>query len=1124
MKLFYKIITAFLLLVMGLIVVVQTRFVKDKLCLIVQEMALQRGIELKIGKLQGILPFKVTLSGVHLKIDNTAFFDAELVRVRISIMGLLRKQVVISYFSADQSTFGFYPKDRTSEFTLFPLTIRTFKLKNLKLLNLKTQGEEIYNVTGNGRFKKGFLEIQAKIQSEAGNLAFQMRGNQKRNWISTGLKMDITSEKFFAPFFTLPAPTAFRLKTDLSGPWETWSESSPMRGELKIKVEKLGLPELHGLDENLFIKTQFALYSNAAFDIHSLFLKSDLLCIKADAKFDSKFLPTAVNGTFLLPHLSRITPFLGGIAKGEIHYDGNTCHITASSDHLDLQKVAFQNVAFDLEAELQEFWKGSFELSGSHPDLGFQSKGLFSLEKNRLSLENFSLQNPISSLQGDLAFNLPELTNFSGGFTFQFQDLAPYSTLISVPLGGHMGGNLDFREAGAQSHIIGKNVKIDSFVTQDIGVDLFFRENLWKVDLAFQESYYSDIHFKAFSLGWNNYDGSFRMSTEGTWKEPFDILTEGRAHPSQFTCTTLTGHLLQKRIHLEKPFNLQFGDEGISLEDLDLTIEDGYLRSSFKIDRESSKVIVQAEHFPLDFISLISPRLSFQGLSSIDINLEGVYNDLTGHIHFLLERADILAAGSLTPIQTKASLQGHLNHDTLQLHTHIVATGEQFLELSATFPIAYQLFPFKLKFLPGKMLAGQCTVEGHVEQLFDFINFGTQRFGGFLSSRLVLSGTTDRPALFGPLSVQGGFYKNYFIGLGFKNASILALANGNTILAENMEFEGESGGSASASGIFHLEPKFPFTVHGKIDHFRVLQFDWITALCSGPFSIVGSGEKAVAEGKLEVDEAEIHIPEQLPADIPTLPITFINRPETHVPSPVSTAYPFYYELDVHGEKNIHLTGRGLEANLAGDLHISGKNLSATAEGSLHITQGVFSFAGKDFTINHGEITFSEAGSFVNIISNLDLPDLVVTVKFQGTLTAPQLTFQSNPPLSTNAILSRILFNKDVAELSAAQIVVLAHTLMTLSGGPSPITFDAIRKSLGIDRLSIGASEETGGVSLQVGKSFSNDVVKGVTFTLEQGTESSHGVVEFQLKGGFIFQAETQEDSQGKFTFKWNKNY
>ena len=225
-------------------------------------------------------------------------------------------------------------------------------------------------------------------------------------------------------------------------------------------------------------------------------------------------------------------------------------------------------------------------------------------------------------------------------------------------------------------------------------------------------------------------------------------------------------------------------------------------------------------------------------------------------------------------------------------------------------------------------------------------------------------------------------------------------------------------------------------------------------------------------------------------------------------------------MEVQAEKNIHLTGRGIDAELAGDLHITGENLNVTTAGTLKANKGKFSFAGKDFKITEGEVYFTKGDSFINLTSNLDLNELNVTMTFRGSFRSPQLNFQSNPPLATSSILARILFNKDVSELNASQAGQLAYTIISLSGNSGPSILETIHKNLGIDRLGISANEETGKVSVQIGKY----LTEGVMITLSQSTEHSHVIVEVELKEGFVLQAETHFNDQGKYIFKWNKNY
>ena len=91
----------------------------------------------------------------------------------------------------------------------------------------------------------------------------------------------------------------------------------------------------------------------------------------------------------------------------------------------------------------------------------------------------------------------------------------------------------------------------------------------------------------------------------------------------------------------------------------------------------------------------------------------------------------------------------------------------------------------------------------------------------------------------------------------------------------------------------------------------------------------------------------------------------------------------------------------------------------------------------------------------------------------------------------------------------------------MSGNSTPDILEIIRKSLGIDRLTLITSEnDPGKISLQIGKY----LMRGVLLTLSQGAETRNVTVEVDLKQGITFQAEVNEDQQGKFSLKWHHHY
>lgn len=192
---------------------------------------------------------------------------------------------------------------------------------------------------------------------------------------------------------------------------------------------------------------------------------------------------------------------------------------------------------------------------------------------------------------------------------------------------------------------------------------------------------------------------------------------------------------------------------------------------------------------------------------------------------------------------------------------------------------------------------------------------------------------------------------------------------------------------------------------------------------------------------------------------------------------------------------------------------------------MSLVKGEYLFSGKVFKLTEGQIIFNDTAkfsSYLNLSGQLTLPDVVITAQLRGPLQSPQLTFQSNPQLPTSSILSRVLFDKDISDISQSEASKLASALMAISSSAGPDILDTIRKTIGVDRLNLvsSSSGSTEEVALQIGKY----LTKGVLITLSQSTTSSHVIVEIELPYGFVFQAETQEEQEGKFSLKWTKSY
>jgi translocation and assembly module TamB len=618
---------------------------------------------------------------------------------------------------------------------------------------------------------------------------------------------------------------------------------------------------------------------------------------------------------------------------------------------------------------------------------------------------------------------------------------------------------------------------------------------------------------------------TFSLLVDGDWKEELNFHTEGlwkKEGPFWKVHVDLAeGEFLSESFALKNPFSIERNEQEFSIEPCFWHVGEGDLAAEFSLSKDHILYKGEGNHLPLGILGVLYPKMAFQGTGSFQSALSGPSSDLKGHFYLSLERADF------SQNKAKGSLQIHLSSLGIQIHSHLYATNNQFLDWTATLPLNYSLSPFSWTIDKVRPITSELTMQGAVEEIFDFVNTASHKASGWITAHLFLSGTLKEPALLGSLKCEQGSYENYFTGTRLKTIEAEARASSHTLELTSLKASDEKDGSLTAQGSLFLSPKegFPFDVKATLSQMHAVHSDLIDASLSGFLHIAGDIKSSLASGSLSVDHSLFKIFDNLPYEVPTLPVTYINKPihlKTDFLEPFAP-YPLYLDVQLTAENTVFVQGRGLDSNWYGDVKLTGTVANPAAKGSLTLKEGVFVFSGKTFTLMQGEISFHDKptpGAYLKINGELALPSATVLAQMQGPLTSAQLTFQAIPSLPTSSILSLILFNKDISEISPLQALQLAQTIVSLSGNGGPGVLDSIRKKIGVDRLTIVGKGDTDEISVQIGWYLSH----GITLSLSQSATSSDVTVEVDLKKGFIFQAETQNQEEGKFSFKWNKNY
>ncbi len=1158
-----------------LFAVLQSKWAKEQIREKVISDLKEIGIDVKIVDLEGQPPFSWTIREIELPLSENRELKLSNIKFRIAIFPLLKGRMAINYFNVETLDYSFsFKAEPSAPLTLqeakamlrkqieeisipFQIDLDHFTIDRLNFINKESGSILTFGVTGRAKVQMDMREFALEFNLFSPDLnrtylEAALFGSERNDRIASKLKVNIDAiPSFLALYFDGKVAADISLK----GPWTTWKEifydlpltKGSLEGSAKGAITETRIEELPILSRNWKFKTLFSLTSDHDAYIQNFLLLSDLVHVKGKGELHEQLEKTKVLLAFSMPDLSLLSSLatvpIGGKAKGKAFFQEGSFKASFDTENLIVEKFAANTVRGFIKGSVDhEEWEGETILSSSDAVIPFETS--FAVEfvpQTLLSIIDFNLKADDAAVSGylyhDIAGNFYEGSVFAG-----IEHLDRFGFLIGEEsLYGGIAAEIvlsfDDEEQNARCALVGKNMRCREILMDDFTlsaeINNLFQTPEGRFSLLAEKVYTPAFYLDRLNFGTQSdaVQWPFFLDVEGRIETPFECYAKGfwQKENALFTLelTEFFGELSETLFDLKFPTLLEWGSDYLNLSPFDLRIGNGSLFTTFELSPVRSLGKWELNHFPLEIFSCIRPRFGLNGLVSATGFIDADAEKIEGASNSVLEEAGVLHFGRKEPFRARGSIQAHLNQQMLQIHTALSATDAQFLDFNATLPIIYNLYPFRISLDRTKNTSAELVAEGKLQDLFDFVNLGTNHFTGLLSCRLFLSQTLSKPSLQGQLELQNGTYENYFTGIDLREIDAVFEARNDEIHLVSLIANDDKSGEVTATGKIALEPEknFPYSFEAEMEQLHALGFDMIDCDLTGPVYFTGDLHSMLAQGNLLIDEAKIQINERLPYEIPSLPVTFVNRPN-HLGSRTEShrrGFDFNIDLELTAEGNVHAVGRGLNAELEGNVHLYGTNTHILANGALKLIKGEYVFSGKVFKLTDGEIIFNDKPSpsaYLNINGTLSMPDITITAMMHGPLTSAQLSFQSNPHKPTSSILSLILFNKDISDISHTEAIQLASTLVSLSGGAGPDVLESIRKSIGIDRLNIASKPGSDELAVQIGKY----LTRGIMITLSQSATSSQVIVEVELPKGFVFTAETQEEEEGKFSLKWRKSY
>lgn len=503
----------------------------------------------------------------------------------------------------------------------------------------------------------------------------------------------------------------------------------------------------------------------------------------------------------------------------------------------------------------------------------------------------------------------------------------------------------------------------------------------------------------------------------------------------------------------------------------------------------------QLVDLPLEVANEFMPNLNIKGLLSGDVTVSGPV--ATPDVAFTAKGTDINAAPlhsySVAPLAFNTT--GTWGNDGLVLKS-LTATGRGSTRVTASGSMSADFQSMDIK------TSGKFPV-GILSALLAKNNISATGQGSF---DLNITGSPTNPSIKGPFRLADGtvhLLKNNVLVNGI---SLTASMSGQTVTISEMTGHVAEGGNIAATGTIGINGAMPINLKVDANHVKYTDGKMISTSANGNLEVTGNINGAMkVSGDIRLGETEFHIPNETTStatlanvshDRPSTPVrrTLRRAGLTLAGTPVGSGgggdASISLNLHISAPQQIFIRGRGIDAEMGGDITLTGPTTNIHALGGFSLIRGRMKFLDRRLNFTSGTVILS--GSMdpqLNFQSSVKADGLQILVQIIGSASAPEIVVTSSPSLPQDEILARLIFARNMGELSPLQILSLASAVSELAGTGGTGLAERLRQASGLDNFDIGQTD-SGETDVTVGKYLDNGIYTEVEVTASGGTSVS----------------------------------
>jgi translocation and assembly module TamB len=283
---------------------------------------------------------------------------------------------------------------------------------------------------------------------------------------------------------------------------------------------------------------------------------------------------------------------------------------------------------------------------------------------------------------------------------------------------------------------------------------------------------------------------------------------------------------------------------------------------------------------------------------------------------------------------------------------------------------------------------------------------------------------------------------------------------------------------------------------------------------------LGRTEISIAEG---LGASQAALEQVAHVDTPPPVQTTLDRARlgTSEPRPDRVGPGIGLDVRMNAPNQIFVRGRGLDVELGGALRIQGTTTEIRPVGQFDLRRGRLLVLGQRIDFDEGSLQLvGNLDPQIRFVAETQSTDVTAIVTVDGRVSAPRITFSSDPPLPEDEVLARVLFGRSTQNLSAFQVAQLAAAAAELAGGGGPGILSQLRGATGLDDLDI-ITQEDGSTAVTAGKYLDDNIYVNV----QTGTDGvSRAEVRLDLSHSVTARGSVGSDGSSTLGLFYERDY